>query len=608
MDYLKKNLSLVTVLISILFLFQIRWQNINPEKELSWDVLGYYIYLPASFVHHDPLLNDISWLKKINDEKKLSDTLYQISQNENGDNMYFFLGGMAIFYLPFFLLAHLFAGFLGFTQNGFSEPYAYFLAFGCIIYTLIGLLYLRKILLNYFSELISALLIFFIVFATNYSHHLSIKNLETVNILFMLTSIIIWQNIQWHKTQKLKNLLILGISFALMALVKPSEILIIFLPILWGVFNKDSFLEKLNIIKRNWKQFALLIPIIILIAMPQLLYWKLKTGQFIYDSYKNPQVGLDFFNPHILDVLFSYRKGWFIYTPIMIFSIIGFYFLFKKNRSIFSGIVIYFGIAFYVVSSWSEWWYGAAFSMRPLITYYPLLAISLGYFLQWISTKAKFIKFSFGIVATLCVLLNNFQWWQLMHYILDPYRTTKEYYWNSFLVTDKNKTDENLKSVYRSFDGSLHFDASKYKKQSIIFLENMEHLSSEKLEYNPVTKNNYFKISSNDEFCFTKKIKFSELTSKDHIWIKLSFDVQYNSETNKFPLAVMSMERKEGSYAYLTKEIKTESGVYFEMFYLSPEVRSEDDTFVCYIWNKDKIAFSLDNFKLETFEELNFLP
>lgn len=608
MEFIRKNSSLIIVLISILFIFQIRWQNTNPEKEIAWDVLGYYIYLPATFIHNDPLLNDISWLEKINAEKKLSGTLYQISENEKGENMYFFLGGMAFFYLPFFLLAHVFASFLGFPQNGFSEPYAYFLAFGCIIYTIIGLIYLRKIFLHYFNEQLTAILIFIIVFGTNYCHHLTIKNLETVNILFMLSTLVIWHNIQWHQSEKFKNLLMLGIAFALMTLVKPSEILIIIVPILWDIHDKKSLIEKLRLISRNWKQFAIVIPLIGLMAMPQLFYWKIKTGQFIYDSYKNPQVGLDFLSPHILDALFSYRKGWFIYTPIMLFSIVGFYFLYKKKRSIFYACCVYFLIAFYVVASWSEWWYGAAFSMRPLITYYPVLAICLGYFLLWINTKIKLFKFSFGLIVSLCVFLNLFQWWQFQNNILDPYRTTKEYYWNSFLATNKNKIDENLKSVYRSFDGSLHFDASKYNKQSTIFLENMELLPSEKLEYNADTKNNYFKISSNEEFSFTKKIKFSELTSQDHVWIKLSFDIKYASNNNKYALAVMTMDRKEGSYAYFTKEIKSENGGYFEMFYLSPEVRSKDDTFVCYIWNRDKLEFSIDNLKIETFEKLSFLP
>lgn len=608
MDFIKKKLSLITVLISILFIFQIRWQNTNPDKELTWDVLGYYIYLPATFIYNDPLLNDISWLEKINTEKKLSETLYQITENEKGEKMYFFLGGMAIFYLPFFLIAHVFAGFSGYSQNGFSEPYAYFLAFGCIVYTIIGLFYLRKILLHYFKDQLTAILIFLIVFGTNYCHHLSIKNLETVNILFMLSTIVIWYNIKWHENEKLKDLLILGLAFAMMALVKPSEILIIIVPILWEIHNKKSFIEKLKLISRNWKQFVIIILLIGLIAMPQLLYWKIKTGQFIYDSYKNPQVGLDFLSPHIFDVLFSYRKGWFIYTPIMIFSIFGFYFLFKNNSKIFLASSVYFFIAFYVVSSWSEWWYGAAFSMRPLITYYPILAICLGYFLLWVSSKSHFYKLLFAIVCLALVSLNLFQWWQLRLGILDPYRTTKAYYWSIFLETDVKKINHSLKSVYRSFDNSPSFDAENYNKRSILYLENMELLDPYKLEYNPETQNNYYKISMNDEYTFTKKILFNELTLADHAWIKFSLDIKYAKNSDKYAMAVITMKGKDGLYAYTAQSLKNDNGTYVEVMYLTPEVRSREDTLMCYIWNRDRLEFTIDNLKIETFEKLSFIP
>lgn len=79
--------------------------------------------------------------------------------------------------------------------------------------------------------------------------------------------------------------------------------------------------------------------ICLLLVMPQMLYWHYKTGMYIYDSYKNPGVGLDYLSPHIINVLFSYRKGWLLYTPVMIFSLIGFYFLYKKIGRFFMPVL-----------------------------------------------------------------------------------------------------------------------------------------------------------------------------------------------------------------------------------------------------------------------------
>ena len=146
-----KRLSFLTLIVtcSILSVYRITTVNV---KEISWDVLGYYLYLPATFVHHDPLLKDISWLKQLNDEKQLAGTLYMVGQDKNGGPMYFFLMGMALFYLPFFFGASLFASISGFPVDGFSLPYQYFLVIGGILYTIVGLIFLRKILLRFFSE------------------------------------------------------------------------------------------------------------------------------------------------------------------------------------------------------------------------------------------------------------------------------------------------------------------------------------------------------------------------------------------------------------------------------------------------------------------------
>ena len=70
-----------------------------------------------------------------------------------------------------------------------------------------------------------------------------------------------------------------------------------------------------------------------------------------------------------------------------------------------------------------------------MITLYPILAISLGYLLVFLKDRKLIIRALFTAIVIFFIFLNQFQWWQLKHYILDPYRTTKEYYWATFLKT-----------------------------------------------------------------------------------------------------------------------------------------------------------------------------
>jgi hypothetical protein len=600
-----KSITLVTLILICSFITAYRVANVS-DRETSWDVLGYYLYLPATFIYHQPMLNDIEWLKKINAEKDLTGTLYQVSTNDQGEPMYFFLMGMSLFYLPFFLFGHFLAGLLGFPADGFSLPYQYALVIGGIIYTIIGLIYLRKNLRNFFSERISALVMIIIVFGTNYIHHLTLKNLETVNMLFMLVNIILWNTIKWHESYKFKNLAAIGIGSALTALVKPSEIFVVLLPLLWNVTSIDTFKEKIAMFWRRRKQVLGVIGISFLVALPQLLYWYFKTGHLLYDSYKNPGVGLDIFSPHIINILFSYRKGWLLYTPVMVFALIGWYFLFKENRKIFFATVSYFLVSFYIISSWSEWWYGAAFSGRPMITLYPILALCLGYFFLFLKNKKRIFKIAFGAVVVFFIFLNQFQWWQLKHYILDPYRTTKEYYWATFLKT--KATDEDRKSlmIYRDFTGRMELTNPGDYQKSVLVDDKFD--DTGKSQILSEENNSFYRFEENQEFDLFFESPYRELTHQDHVWVKASIDVRYpDNFDGPLPCFVMTMERKEGSYRYFAPEMKVDSldnqWKRLEFEYLTPEIRNTRDRFKCYIWKRGKAVFDIDNIMIELYKK-----
>lgn len=113
--------TLIAVIAITISLFVYRLVNIS-NQEFSWDVLGYYLPLPAVFIYQDPLLDDKSWVEDINNEKKLSGSLYQISSTPDGKPMYFFLFGMS-FFMPYFSLLDIgFQDFLDFLKMAFQIP------------------------------------------------------------------------------------------------------------------------------------------------------------------------------------------------------------------------------------------------------------------------------------------------------------------------------------------------------------------------------------------------------------------------------------------------------------------------------------------------------
>jgi len=157
----------------------------------------------------------------------------------------------------------------------------------------------------------------------------------------------------------------------------------------------------------------------------QLLIYKLQTGSFFVYSYQGE--GFNFLKPHIPEVLFSYRKGLFLYTPLLLFTLVGFRYLYKQSRFSAWWLAIFFIVLTYIISSWHMWFYGGSFSQRVYIDFYIFFAILLALAYQSIrppSLQKAFITFTFVLV-----LFCQFQTYQYRHMIIHWSDMNKEKYW-----------------------------------------------------------------------------------------------------------------------------------------------------------------------------------
>lgn len=138
----------------------------------------------------------------------------------------------------------------------------------------------------------------------------------------------------------------------------------------------------------------------------QIAYWKYATGDWVVYSYQDQS--FSWLSPHILNGLFSYRSGWLIYTPVMAFSLIGFYALWKKDKSLFVPISILSVLFMYITWAWDIWWYGGSLGQRSMVQLYPVLAFPLAAFVEQINTwkYSKYLKMSGAVILALCIYYN----------------------------------------------------------------------------------------------------------------------------------------------------------------------------------------------------------
>ncbi len=279
--------------------------------------------------------------------------------------------GMSITYLPVVPIGYVITELVGIDHNaGRNHIYQHLLFYLGLLYTLLGLLFTRLILKNWFNEGVISLVLMIIFFGTNLYYYIIAEPIMAHPVSFFLVAGFMYYSIRWLKKPGYKTILTAGAFLGLATLIRVTNSMIVLIPLVYFFSDPSNAVSFKNLKKVHFIQVLLAGFVSILIFSPQLFYWHHYTGVWFNYSYGNERFFFD--SPAILQVLFSFRKGWFIYTPIMLFIIPGAVICFKHNRPIFWAVIIYFIINLYVVSSWWCWWYGGSFGMRSLIDCYVL--------------------------------------------------------------------------------------------------------------------------------------------------------------------------------------------------------------------------------------------
>ena len=346
------------------------------------DAVGFYSYLPSTFIYHDWDMNFIN-------------PHYSFCLSETGHVFLRNPMGVALMQAPFFFVAH------GLTliqslypPDGYSAFYQIALYVSALFYSVVGTFFTYKILKEKFSENITILSLCAIIFGCGVFFYSTLHCGYSHIYSFCLISIFIYLTI------KNKNPFMIGFLLGLIFLVRNINSLIILFYLFYD--------------KENFKKIIPLMIGFILPLIPQMIYWKIQTGHFLINSYDlkyqrlicktNPQYcfydHFDFLKPHILNNFFSYKKGLFFYYPALIYAVFGLFYIEKKFKY---SIIIFLLPIIYLISSWSDWSYGFSFGQRPYVDYMSIFALLIATTLFKI--KRKNISYSVLIFLTLYSLL-----------------------------------------------------------------------------------------------------------------------------------------------------------------------------------------------------------
>lgn len=400
----------------------------RKEYIIGSDAAGYYVYLPATFIYHDPTYQFCyPGEKKVNFPGADFSLFLNITAEGKPVNKYFI--GTALMELPAFLVAYGAAPLFGYHMNGYSFPFVLAVILSAMCYVLLGLDQLRRLLNKLgISEPVQAVTLLLVFFGTNLFYYSTAEPGMSHAFSFSMMAVFIHQAYNVFHLQNKKSILWMLIAISMVIMIRPVNGVAVFaLPVIAGSWK--VFVAGLRFCFQHYGRLAIGSGFFFLLVFIQLLMYKRTTGSWFADSYSGEHLNLS--QPHIAEILFSWKKGWFIYTPLMLVATVGIVFI--KNNFGRISFVIAMLLAVYVISCWELWWYGGSFGMRPLIEYYPLMAIPLALFIEKFSRK--FYLFISVPLLGFILILSLVQHYQYSIGILPYNDMTQAKYWKIFFKT-----------------------------------------------------------------------------------------------------------------------------------------------------------------------------
>ena len=406
----------------------------DPQTILRYDGYGYFVYLPALFVYGDT--EDYAFADSLRATYQISADLYQVRYTADSTaKSPIYNGGLALLWAPGYLVVHELNRAFGWAAaDGHSLPYLLVPLVTSWLALLLGLLLLRRFLRRFFDDWIVALTTVGIGLGTNYFYYAT--EAPDMTHLYLFTGyaafLEVFAGLSDSEHRARSRVLWGGLIAGLLCLIRSSEIVVFLIPAAYQLSGRTF--------GRNFRWTAAMVAAALPVFGLQLLFYKLTTGSWWHDGYAG--LGFDWFAPHVWEGLFSYRRGWLVYTPLMIFGLAG---IAVAPRGWRLPLLLFTVANVYLLFSWHIWWYGNTFGSRPVVQSYAVLALPLAasfHYLTHPRAAAQMVRWRqvvLGVGVVLLIGLNLFQTWQYHRRILPLDFVNEAYYWAVFGKTDLDR-------------------------------------------------------------------------------------------------------------------------------------------------------------------------
>jgi hypothetical protein len=383
----------------------------NRHDIIRSDGEGYYLYLPAVFIHHDLTMQ---WTRPLQNKADPPDPTtgewHGITPYRNGSYLNKYTIGQAMLWTPFFIAAHILTIVTGRPATGFTIWYQAAVGFAAAFYASLGCVMIYKLLRRYFSVRVSYFTVLTLLLGTNMLSYATYDSSFThVGSLFLIAAIL-YLIPKWYGNMTYRTSILLAVLLALNVIVRQTNILILLVVLLWGVTGRAQLRQRVVLLWRQRQKLAVMTEVGLLVALPQLLYWKYITGKWFVFSYRGE--GFHFLHPQIINVLISTDRGVLFWAPVLLLSLVGLVLLRRHLKEWSTPIYVFLPVWLWVISSWHSWQFGESYGHRAFIDIFPLLGLALA--VVYSRAKSPAAKCALLVIVGLCIFANLFltyQYW-----------------------------------------------------------------------------------------------------------------------------------------------------------------------------------------------------
>ncbi len=401
-----------------------------PDRTIMADGIGYYDYLPALVHNQDINRHEQNYIPEHTLYKRIDSIGKEIYVVNDVYLVNKYPIGTAICLAPFFAVTYFYFICTHQQFTCYEYPFQLTVWVSALVFVFLALIYLRKLLLTYSVSLAvirwMQILLLLATPLTRYAH------LEaSMSHVYSLAAVMItaYYARQFFQSPNGRAFVLTCMGFALIVLLRQvNGLVLLLLPFLAG--SASNFSNGVLWLLKHVKVLLLGIALSALMLSIQCFFWWLQTGKFVIYSYTNERF---YFNdPHFGEILFGFKKGLFIYTPVLLLTFIGLYY-FVKNKQwylLFTWLIPFMMIN-YVLSSWWSWFYGCSYGLRAYIDYFPFFFILIALALTRLTYKFWLVLF--GVIT---IPVNIIQTYQYKNYILHWIDMDWSKYKKVFLKTD----------------------------------------------------------------------------------------------------------------------------------------------------------------------------